>query len=332
MHLSIVALVSSLLLSTSVLTAPLQERDDALVGYLATHFISNDEAIYQHISNGNNPLSFSALNGGNAVLRSTVGTQGARDPYLVSSSDSSEYWTIATDLQIGKTTWGEAVRHGSRSIVIWHSTDLVNWETNYLVEVEDPAAGMVWAPSAIWDQKSQKYQIFWSSQLFASDDPNHDGNPVTEHVIRTASTTDFKTFTTPETYLHTPGYPVIDQEFQKIDGEDNSFARFIKNESNARVYQEISTDGIFGTWTRVGGTEGYVTDQGREGPASFRDNQDSSKYHLWLDNYGYQGGGRYEPYSTTNIKQGGYAADSMDGFPTNLRHGSVIPVTQSQYE
>lgn len=332
MHLSFITLLSSFLLSTSVFTAPLFERDDALVGYLATHFTSNEEAIFQHISNGNNPLSFSAINGGNAVLRSTVGTQGARDPYLVASSDKTDYWTIATDLQIGKTNWGEAIRVGSRSIVIWHSTDLVNWDTNYLVEVEDARAGFVWAPSAIWNEEAQNYQVFWSSQLFASDDPNHTGNPVTDHVIRTASTTDFKTFSTPETYLGIAGTNVIDQEFQKIGSETNSFTRFIKNETNLLVYQEVSTNGIFGTWTRVGGAEGYVTDQVREGPASFSDNLDSTKYHLWLDNYGYQGGGRYEPYVTTNIKEGGYVADSLDGFPNNLRHGSVVPVTQSQYE
>lgn len=43
------------------------------------------------------------------------------------------------------------MRTGSLGIFVWESTDLVNWTDERLVSVEDDAAGMVWAPDAVWD-------------------------------------------------------------------------------------------------------------------------------------------------------------------------------------
>lgn len=55
-----------------------------------------------------------------------------------------------------RTTWDAAQRTGSRGIFVWESSDLVNWVNERLVVVEDPTAGMVWAPEAIWDPAKSK--------------------------------------------------------------------------------------------------------------------------------------------------------------------------------
>lgn len=186
---------------------------------------------------------------------------------------------------------------------------------------------MVWAPSAIYDAASEQYYVFWASRFYPTSDPDHTGTAGND-IIRYATTKDFTTFSEPKDYIST-SYSVIDQEFQKLDG-DNHFARFIKDESVGKVYQEITTTGLFGEWSRVGGSSGFVTQDTREGPASFRDNTDLSLYHLWLDNY--SGNGNYVPYQTDDIENGDYTQSSAPNFPQGLRHGSVTPVTQSQYD
>ncbi|MCO5565311.1 hypothetical protein L7F22_018984 [Adiantum nelumboides] len=328
MRLSFIAaaITASVTISSS-LAAPLQERDTStFVGYFVTHFLGNDEAIYQKVSNGNNAYSFSSLNNGNAVLRSNVGTKGARDPYLVVSPDRKDYWTIATDLQIGTTTWADSLARGSKSIVIWHSTNLVDWESSYLTQLEISTAGMVWAPSAVWDPSTEQYYVFWSSQFYAENDTDHTGNATSKPIIRYATTKDFKSFSEPQDYAKGDNQLRLDQEFQLIDG-DKTFARFMCDDSH--IFQEISYDGLFGNWQRINGVDGHINDELREGAASFRDNQDPNKFHLWLDNYTGDG---YEAYATNDIFKGDYPHDTVDGFPSGMRHGSVTPITQTEYD
>lgn len=72
-----------------------------------------------------------------------------------------------------------------------------------------------------------------------------------------------------------------------------------------------------------------MTQDVREGAASFKDNLDPNVYHLWLDDY--SGNGNYIPYQTSNIEKGGYTRSTAPKFPSGLRHGSITPVTQAQY-
>jgi hypothetical protein len=207
--------------------------------------------------------------------------------------------------------------------VVWKSTDLVNWSASDLRTVETSTAGMVWAPSAVWCDATSQYYVFWSSRHYSSSDTAHTGTATLDK-IRYATTTDFVTFSSPADYVALRDTPLIDQEFQYL-GTEGSFARFLKNETTLQVYEETTTGGLFGTWTRV---SGYVTtDSPREGPASFEDNATPGLYHLWLDNYT-----EYVPYKTTTITEGGYSEDSVSGFPTGLKHGSVTPLTQEEYD
>lgn len=97
-------------------------------------------------------------------------------------------------------------------------------------------------------------------------------------------TTDFVTFTTAQPYIALAGTPVIDLTILPLGG--NSYARFIKNETVLRVWEERSTTGLFGTWTRVGGSSAYITSLVSEGPLTFQDNQVAGLVHTFLDEYG----------------------------------------------
>ncbi|KAK6074394.1 glycoside hydrolase family 43 [Seiridium cupressi] len=306
------SLLSAACVGVLAAAIPIAERDTTYVGYLVSTFTDADPQVQQYLSNGNSAYSFRFLNNGTPILASTVGTKAVRDIFLATNTARSEFYLLATDLDINASgfSWDAATRTGSRGIVVWKSTDLVTWSASSLVTVETSTAGMV-------------YYVFWSSRHYSSSDTDHTGTATLDK-IRYATTQDFETFSAPADYVALSDTPLIDQEFQYL-GTAGSYARFLKNETTLQVYEEISTDGLFGTWTRVGG---YVTtDSPREGPASFQDNTTPDLYHLWLDNYT-----EYVPYESTSITTGVWAAESVSGFPTGLKHGSVTPLTQTEYD
>ncbi|PVH68687.1 glycoside hydrolase family 43 protein [Cadophora sp. DSE1049] len=295
-------------------------------GYLISTFSDANPAVQFHVSVGNSPGEYEFSNGGQAVLTSIVGTKGVRDIFLTHSPDRTEWFIIATDLDIRVPdfSWDTVTRNGSRGLVVWKSSNLVDWSEPELVTIEVPEAGMAWAPSVVYDDASSQYFVFWASRLYSSSDTSHTGTASLDR-IRYATTKDFTAFSAPQDYLSIPGTPVIDQEFQYL-GTAGHYARFIKNETVNRVYQEISTGGLFGSWERV---EGYVSSLSpSEGPAVFEDNMVKGRYYLLLDNYS-----EYVPYQTADIEQAGsWVAAEFGNFPRGLKHGSVTPLRQSEMD
>jgi hypothetical protein len=113
-----------------------------------------------------------------------------------------------------------------------------------------------------------------------------------------------------------------------LDSEGKNYLRFMKDESKKEVFMESSTTGLFGTWTRAGGSSGIIT-SGVEGPAAYRDNTQDSKVHVLVDFYGGDG---YRPYESTDPKNNKWTASTRTGFPANLRHGGVLPINQTIFD
>jgi hypothetical protein len=84
-----------------------------LVGYLGAFFLGADPYVYFYQSNGNDPVSFKALNKGQPVLRPTKGTGGVRDPAIVQGGGNEagrKWYIVGTDLNIGKVSWCQCDR------------------------------------------------------------------------------------------------------------------------------------------------------------------------------------------------------------------------------
>ncbi|MES2881437.1 MAG: 1,4-beta-xylanase, partial [Bacteroidota bacterium] len=76
------------------------------------------------------------LNGDEPLLVSKLGEKGVRDPYILRAHEGGKFYLLATDLSINlNRDWGRSQRAGSKSIVIWESTDLVKWSEPRLVQV-----------------------------------------------------------------------------------------------------------------------------------------------------------------------------------------------------
>ncbi|KAL4946588.1 hypothetical protein BDV06DRAFT_233162 [Aspergillus oleicola] len=302
-------------------------------GYLLSTFTDANPSIFQYLSPSTSPLSFSPLNSGSPIVTSTVGTGGTRDIFLTTNTERSEFFLIATDLDINVEgfSWDEVTRRGSRGLVVWRSADLVSWGEPWLATIEEETAGMAWAPSVVYNSAESQYYLFWASRLYSSSDPEHTGTATLDR-IRYATTTDFVKISAPSDYvaLDAENVPLIDQEFLYL-GEEGHYARFLKDENVLHVYQEITTDGIFGTWTRSPSPDdsGYIATSTFEGPAAFADVNTAGRYYLLMDNYE-----EYIPFVTDDVESGIWEQldRTSSGLPAGLKHGSVFPVTAEEYE
>lgn len=90
----------SLAVATALLSfgsaSPVDKRQSAYAGYLISTFSDVNPTVQWYLSNNNSPTSFTKINGGNAVLKSTVGTKAVRDVYLTSNGARNKFYLIAT--------------------------------------------------------------------------------------------------------------------------------------------------------------------------------------------------------------------------------------------
>ncbi|KAG8697063.1 hypothetical protein FRC08_006757 [Ceratobasidium sp. 394] len=260
----------------------LQERQNTQYqGYGFVYFtgedVANGEQIYFAVSQGNDPLHWSTVNDGYAVLNSTLGTKGVRDPFIIRSPKNDKFYLIATDLRFAAiNNWDTAGRKGSRSLAIWESPDLKTWSTQRLVQVSPATAGMTWAPEAVYDATAGHYIVFWASNLYAASDTNHTGTSYSR--IMYANTTDFKTFTPAQVYIDI-GSSVIDTDMT-YDTATKTWHRFSKE--NGNIVQEKSSS-FFGKWTTVTSGIGNSDIGASEGPTVFLSNRYAGVYHLFVD-------------------------------------------------
>lgn len=218
-------------------TVKAKSRIAPKTGYMFAYFTGDNAAgqkIFFSKSNGNNILDWSPVNNGQAVLSSTYGDEGLRDPFIMRSQDGGKFYMLATDLQIGRTSWGDAQSKGSLYLEIWESTDLVNWGEQRHVKVSSDLAGMTWAPEAYWDDEAGEYVVYWSSRLYA--DAAHTVCQPSRYSgesawcgsrVMMATTKDFVNFTQAKVWQDS-GKARIDSTVAK--GEDGYYYRFTKAE------------------------------------------------------------------------------------------------------
>lgn len=243
---------------------------------------TKDERIYFGISEDG--LNFEALNNSKFVLESKLGTHGLRDPFIIRSPEGDRFYLIATDLTVAGIeqdgqkypgqSWDDNQVKGSQKIMVWESTDLVNWSEQRECKVAVDTAGCTWAPEAYWDDATGQYVVFWSSKV--SDDGN------SKQRIYYATTRDFYSFSPAKVWIDTD-VSVIDATVIKA-GE--YFYRYIKNEDakpnkigtpGKRVYCERSKSLTTADWELVHNNSLDVSGNQIEGPTIFKLNKDDTE-------------------------------------------------------
>ena len=335
-------------------------------GYAAAYFKSDsDEKIYQAATTGNDFFTFTPVNGGDAVITSTTDTKGLRDPYILRSKDGDKYYMVATDLCIGcGTGWGPAQSDGSLKIEVWESTDLVAWSRtngeNTGITVNQPAAGMTWAPEAYWDDALQSYVVFFASRLYS--DASHTNSDNLYARMFAVLTRDFRTFTAPPATWQDTGYARIDSTVTKIG---DYYYRFTKNEEGGSAGPLEAGKDIFlerskvltapttaSSWTADPSTTWQLVDthmtsletgQAGEGPEIVKlnagdPNNTGDGYVFLVDNYG---AGGYRAFVTNGdaiasstqsdrlSQRADWTVRAPGGLPESPRHGAFVSVPRT---
>jgi hypothetical protein len=291
-------------------------------GYLFVTFKGEQnpmaEQIYFALSkDGRN---WQALNNAEPMLVSKVGEKGVRDPYLLRAHDGKAFYLLATDLSIARNgDWGRAVRAGSNAIIIWESTDLVNWSKLRRVPVAPLDAGCTWAPEAIFDEDTGDYLAFWASTTRRDD--------FEKHRIWAARTKDFRKFSAPFIYIEKP-LPVIDTTIVRDGGK---YYRFTKDEKFKAITMEES-EKLAGPWRDVPGFS-LARLVGFEGPECYPVQTAPGEPPVWcliLDYY--SKGEGYQLFVTNDLASGKFAPAGGLASPFRFRHGSVLSLTEAEYQ
>jgi beta-xylosidase len=235
-------------IAVTVKAAPAGLDTDYDAGYVWTHFAATDyEKIY--LGHSEDGLHWDKLNDNKSVLSNLAGTLGVRDPHLVRSPDGDTYWILGTDLHAEGSasggSWDQV--NASQKLVVWESTDLVNWSDQSLVFAGLANAGNVWAPEAYWDETTGQYYVYWSGR-----DKTQNGTDNWALRVYLTKTRDFTSFTTPTVWLdensstnNADGPNIIDTTIAK---EGSTYYRFSTSDWRTVVDTATSLDG---PWTRV---------------------------------------------------------------------------------
>lgn len=322
---------------------------DELAGYVFPYFTgestADGETIRLAVSEGNDPLDWQTLNAGDPILSSTLGTTGLRDPFLLRSAAGDKFFLLATDLKIyGGGNFGDAQETGSRSIMVWESSDLVTWSAQREIELAPENAGNLWAPEAYYDAERGEYVVYWASALYPADVPPAERTISTSYQrMMYATTQDFVTFSEPQPWIDEPqgsGRGMIDSTVAK---EGDTYYRFTKDESYMGIRQESSTDlrrthGVTegDGWQMIAERVGFGqpnpwggTFTGGEGPSVFKSNTDDTWY-LLQDQPSYHGGQGYMLFETNDLSSGQWTANLDAELPPSPRHGTVLPITAAE--
>ncbi|MET4156943.1 immunoglobulin-like domain-containing protein [Agromyces sp. PvR057] len=330
--------------------------------YLFAHFTgtegaASDEQIYFATSRDAATFTDTRASGNPVLsLAKGQGDGGVRDPFVVRSPEGDRFYLIATDLSIyHRGGWGSAnaTVTGSKDLVVWESTDLVNWTEPRFTDVASgiPNAGMAWAPEAIWDDVTQQYSVYWATR---ADGNTELGDSVDVYL---STTRDFRTFSTPVKWIDRQG-SIIDTTVIKVgdwyyraSGDGQITIERSKKLDAVTTSATAKTTGTDQEWVLVGTLQSILSGSGTcaagtnytgaclEGPEFFAYNDDDrgaaqQLYGLLADQYG--AGKGYLPFRTTDLNS---TSASVWSKATNVnlgtlkkRHGGIMPITASEYQ
>lgn len=309
------------------------ERREQYMAYLFVHFREktspDGEQVYFGLSRDG--FTWEEVNHGQPVLWAYYGDKGVRDFTITKCEETGKYYILATDLSLSygmrnqyHNSWEEIGRNGSNFFSIWESTDLVSWSEQRLVKFGDDDFGCLWAPDIIFDRKEGDYVVHWSS--------SHKSNDYGNKAIYYSRTKDFETFSKPEILYRKEDSGVIDSAMYEEDGK---YYLFVKSEGNPERIILLEARSVTGPFERIRAFDESmeVIQAGLyEAPTAVR--VEDGKWCLFLDYYGVPGAGQgYIPFVADSLASGRFVRSDKDfRFPYGYKHGTIIKISQDEYE
>ena len=310
--LSGVLLISAGLLISIEVNAAEQPRQASPTCYLFSSFRGNGEDGL-HLAYSEDGLKWTPLKNDKSFLKPTIGSKLMRDPCICQGPDGTFHlaWT---------TGWND------KGIGIAHSKDLINWSKQEFVPVmkhEDKAMNC-WAPEIFYDDKTEKYIIFWATSIpgrFAETDESGDdgGTNKYNHRIYYVTTKDFKTYSDTKLF-YDDGFSVIDATIVK---NGDKYVMFVKDETKkpvAKKHIRVATaDAAEGPYSHASKP---ITPDWVEGPSTIKI---GDSIIVYFDEYTR---GRYGAVSSSDLESWDIISKKLS-FPKATRHGTAFAVEKS---
>ena len=312
--------------------------------YLFVHFRETTspegEQVYFAISRDG--FHWESLNEGRPILWAYYGDHGVRDMTIIRDRKTGRFHIFATDLSLSygmrgkyKHSWAEIGLHGSKDLAHWYSDDLVHWSEEEMVTLGDEDFGCLWAPDILYDKEHDDYILHWSSP--------HRSNNLGAKAIYCSRATDFVHFTKPELLCRKEDSGVIDSAMYEENGQ---YYLFVKSEGNPEKLILLKSRSVTGPFERVAAFDESMADCQAglyEAPTAVQ--LEDGRWCLFIDYYGVRGRGQgYIPYTADTLSDGRFlrvsasradsCADHSDAFsfPYGFKHGTILPITQQEYE
>jgi hypothetical protein len=283
--------------------------------YLFSYFNGNGEDGL-HLAYSYNGRQWFIINGDQSFVKPLVGTKLMRDPSIYQASDGTFHMVWTTGW------WDNGFGYAS-------SKDLITWsEQKYIpVMAFEPTAKNTWAPEILFDAKTKKYIICWSSWIpgrypqtdsmghVLSSDP---AKPKMSHRIYAVTTKDFKNFSKTKLFYE-PGFNVIDAAIVR---KGKQFVMFCKDETltppqkNIRMAFANKAEGPYSP-----ASQPITGKYWAEGPSPFFV---GDTCFVYFDKYRDH---KYGAVISTDLKNWKDISDEIS-YPKGLRHGTVFKVSK----
>lgn len=281
--------------------------------YYVFSYFKNNGKDGLHLAGSTDGLNWTAFKNDSSFLKPELSNDKLmRDPCIIKGSNALFHmvWTVSwTDKGIGYSS----------------SSDLIHWsEQKYIpVMTNEEGARNCWAPEITLDPVTQTYMIYWATTIqgkFSSTQSDLESG--LNHRMYYVTTKDFKTFSDTK-LLYDPGFNVIDAN---IVWDGNQFVMFMKDETREPVQKNLKiafSENLTGPYSKAG--KSITGNFWAEGPTAFKQN---NEWIVYFDRYRDK---RYGAIKSTDLQNWTDISDKIK-LPSGIRHGSVIEVTEQEYE
>ncbi|MGY5356169.1 glycoside hydrolase family 43 protein [Wenyingzhuangia sp. IMCC45467] len=278
------------------------DKKEPKVAYLAAYMKAKDEK-HMYYAIATDEFLFKEINNGKPILSASFDDKLIRDP-MVFQDQKGIYHMVAT------VSWK------NRPLTVWDSNDLIHWENERLVDVAPKNASKTWAPELAYDEENDLYFIYWTAEI---------NNEWKTASIYYATTKDFIKFSEPKILYSDDSDGILDANIIKVNG----LYKLIYRKNGIWVASSKNALGPY--------SDPYqLTKENVEGPYAFRLNN-SNEYGITWDYYrGNNGFGLltspdFKNWERVTNHKKPYYNENVE-FPSGIRHGSIIGITQKELE
>ena len=332
-----------LMMSESVFAQQKTADEEAFDSYLFAFFSDNSpygEQIRYALSDDG--YNYRALNDGRPVVSSDsiARKRSIRDPYIMRGQDGKTFYMVLTDMRSSEG-W-----QSNDGLILMKSTDLLHWQHTAihfperfpdLKGFDEKNLHAVWAPQTIWDEKEQKYMIYYSigrhDWEYPTDDPRF--NQPYFKIFYSYANEDFTDVTEPK-LLFDFGTASIDGDIV-YDQKNQEYVLFFKDEGRSVMNKGFRTRQGVMRATSKNLTGPYTVEYRhlqKEGQYPVEGSSvfpliGSDEFVLMYDCYA---NGYYQFCKSSDLKNFTFVQNTPTRGNFTPRHGSVMHITRAERE